>query len=86
MRWMQVLIAVDQLANTLIGGWADETISSRSWRMEQRATRWACSRRWIDAVFRLCFGQQDHCFGSYTSEQVRTHFPPELRDQIEAHK
>jgi|UPI00030688AB hypothetical protein len=32
MRIDQVLIAVDQLANTLIGKWADETLSSWAWR------------------------------------------------------
>jgi len=25
----QILIAVDQLGNALLGGWADETLSSR---------------------------------------------------------
>ena len=28
----QILIAIGQLANTVIGGWADETLSSRAWR------------------------------------------------------
>lgn len=28
----QVLIAFDQLINALLGGWADETLSSRAWR------------------------------------------------------
>lgn len=27
-----VLIALDQLANALIGGWPDESLSSRAWR------------------------------------------------------
>ena len=26
----QILIAIDQLANTIIGGWADETLSSHN--------------------------------------------------------
>jgi len=33
----QILIAVDQLANAVIGGWADETLSSRAWGREQKA-------------------------------------------------
>ena len=28
----QILIAVDQLANAVIGGWADEALSARSYR------------------------------------------------------
>lgn len=32
MQIKQVLIALDQLANTLAGGYADETISSRCYR------------------------------------------------------
>lgn len=32
----QILIAIGQLANTVIGGWADETLSSRAWREERR--------------------------------------------------
>lgn len=27
-----VLIGVDQLVNAVIGGWPDESLSSRSWR------------------------------------------------------
>ena len=31
----QILIAIDQLANAVIGGWADETLSSRAWREDR---------------------------------------------------
>lgn len=31
----QILIAIDQLANAVIGGWADETLSAAAWRTEQ---------------------------------------------------
>lgn len=80
MRWLQVLIAADQLLNTCVGGWADETISSRAWRMESASKGWALCRRSIDAVFRRCFGQRDHCFESYTNERLRMQLPPEFRD------
>ena len=37
---LQILIALDQLANTLIpGGWADETLSSRAHRMREKGDR-----------------------------------------------
>lgn len=36
---MQFLIALDQLANTLIGGMADETLSARAHRMRSKGQR-----------------------------------------------
>ena len=45
-----VLIATDQLLNALLGGWPDETLSSRAWRWEQHDVRnWP--RRVIDSLF-----------------------------------
>jgi hypothetical protein len=79
-RWiLQVLLAVDQLLNALCGGWADETLSSRAWRLESRSAGWRRTRKAIDAVF-AAFGDRQHCFESYTSERLRLHFPPELRE------
>ena len=35
MNWLlQILVGVDQLGNTLLGGWADETISARAYRQQ----------------------------------------------------
>ena len=31
----RILIALDQLVNALLGGWPDETLSSRCWPVEQ---------------------------------------------------
>lgn len=39
MRLAQVLIALDQLANAICGGWADETLSSRAYRESPRAEK-----------------------------------------------
>ena len=61
-RVKQILIAVDQLANTLIGGWADETLSARAWREQWRI------RPLIDTVF---FFDPDHCRASFESERLR---------------
>ena len=53
----QLFIAVDQTANTLLGGWADETISARAYRRgvkAKEAGRWTVWRvLWptIDALF-----------------------------------
>lgn len=71
----QVLIAFDQLINALMGGWADETLSSRAWRHYVDG-----SRKWpkviIDALF---FFDPDHCKNSYVSEIERNQLKPEMR-------
>ena len=74
---MQVLIALDQVANTLLGGWAVETISARAWRMSARSEAWRYTRIVIDLIF---FFDKDHCRESYLSEEVRAHLPVEYRD------
>lgn len=70
MRLAQALIALDQLANAICGGWADETLSSRAYRESPRV------EKFINTLF---FWDRDHCYESYVSEQLRTQLPPELR-------
>lgn len=95
MTLKQTALAVDQLANTLIAdypggprGWADETISSRCWRLSREGVlpecpaaklTWERRRRRVDWLALKLFGQADHCFTSYESERLRRHEPPELR-------
>lgn len=70
-RISQTLVALDQLANALLlGGWADETISSRAYREYPRLAKF------IDFIF---WFDKDHCYESYVSEQLRMQLPPELR-------
>lgn len=70
----QVLIAADQLVNTMLGGMADETLSARLWRTQHPAYRW------VDALF---FWDRDgsarHCELSYKAEQLRQHLPERYR-------
>lgn len=73
---IQVLIAIDQLVTALLGGWADETLSSYAWRMEQEGKPWGVMRRVIDAVF---FWSKNHCYQSWLDEVLRRQLPPELR-------
>lgn len=40
----RTLIAVDQLINTLLGGWPDETLSSRCYRWARAGLRLPCNR------------------------------------------
>lgn len=76
----QLLIALDQLLNTLLfflpgGCWADETLSSRAWRC-----RAFPPFTWIQpAIDRLFFFDPHHCKASYQSERLRNQSPPEER-------
>lgn len=76
-RVRQIGNALSQLLNTLLGGWSDESVSSRSWRMSPSSRKWATVRVIIDWVFRP-FGPH-HCEGAYFNERHRLNLPPELR-------
>ena len=75
--WKSVLIALDQLANAVIGGWPDETVSSRDWRWHESGAR-SWPKRALDAVAGL-LGDMNHCYESYASERGGRQLPPELR-------
>lgn len=62
-----VLIGIDQLVNTLIGGKPDETISSRVYRNSQKYWYAKPARVLIDAIFRLVDGPE-HCKQAYLNE------------------
>lgn len=67
------LIAFDQGLNTLLGGYPDETLSSRSYRLDQKGKILGrVFRPLIDMIF---FWQERHCFESYMSELNRKQFP-----------
>jgi hypothetical protein len=72
----QLLISIDQLFNAIFGGWSDETLSARTWRMREKSYAWKTMFRFINALF---FWQNNHCRGAYMSEQVRNQLPPEYR-------
>ncbi len=72
---LQVLIALDQLINTLIWGMADETLSARAHRHALKG-----DRKWPEKVINtLFFWQPDHCRQAYESELERTQVPKEYR-------
>lgn len=74
--YLQVLIAVDQLVNTFLGGWADETLSSRAYRHKLDGSRsWPA---WV--IDHLFFWQKNHCEKAYESELNRSQLPPGFRD------
>ena len=63
-----VIIALDQLFNALMGGAADETLSSRTYRgailADKPKKRWRVLYRVINALF----FDVNHCKASYESE------------------
>lgn len=74
---LNLAIGLDQLANALLAGEPDETLSSRAWRAEQSGHRyWGWTRRAIDLLF---FWQTGHCRAAYEAELQRRHLPPSLR-------
>lgn len=72
--WLNLAIGIDQLANTVLAGHPDETLSSRAWRAEQSGQRyWGWTRRAIDLLF---FWQPGHCQAAHESELRRTQRGP----------
>jgi len=70
----QVLIAIDQLFNALLGGMADETLSANAYRQARKG------RPWMARFINLLFFDRNHCFDSYLAEVERRHLPKEYLD------
>lgn len=81
-HWLlQLLIAIDQLANVLLAPlsletWADETISSRCGRMGHRYP-YKAYKVVIDFLFR--WQGPNHCENAHKKELTRYQFPPSMR-------
>lgn len=72
---LNILIAFDQLINTLILGQPNETISSRAWRCKDSSSFWKFMRKLIDTIF---FWQKDHCYNSFIAEVERHQITTEI--------
>lgn len=73
----RLLIAVDQLLNTIFNGYPDETLSARAYREEQQGLLLGkIFRPLIDLVF---FFEPDHCKSSFESELADNQLPPSYR-------
>jgi hypothetical protein len=76
--FLNVLIGLDQLVNTVLAGEPDETLSSRAHRMREKGQPvWGWTARAINTLF---FWQADHCREAFESEQRRLQQPPALRN------
>lgn len=72
---LNVLIGLDQFANTLIGGAPDETISSRASRARTRGARWG---RWLCAC--LDWLDPGHCQDAQHTEETGGHHEKETSE------
>lgn len=79
---INILIALSQLGNTLLGGYPDESMSARAWRTSRKG-RWpgVLTRPLIDGLFFVVtFGKDaNHCRDAYDSEKLRRQFPEHYR-------
>ena len=78
---LQVLVAVDQLANAILGGMADETLSARAHRMRAKGQAvWGWTATAIDALF---FWQRNpgHCERAHLAEVKRRQLPKDYKWQ-----
>lgn len=67
MKFKQFLIAVDETVNTLLGGYAGETISTRCWRLREFQP-YKTARPVIDFIF--CYWGPNHCEESFNNRDA----------------
>ena len=80
--WIQNAIAYDQRWNTRLGGMADETLSSRSYRMWRDGRKAGWMMKAIDLLFfwqKLRPDAIGHCHQAYLHELERLGLPESMR-------
>ena len=71
--FLHVLIALDQFLNAVTGGFADETLSSRSYREARTGRRGrVVAEKCVDRLF---FWQGEPCRRAWLRALPRAHFP-----------
>lgn len=78
---LQIVLLIDQAFNVLLGGYADETLSSRAyraWRGDKIFGK--IFKPTIDTLF---FLEAKHCRAAYLSEVNKRQLPPEFLKWIE---
>jgi hypothetical protein len=81
--FVQLFLAFDQGLNTLLLGYADETLSARAWRAYAKGRIFGrIFKPLIDALFFWQSQPNDrgHCYNAYLKEKDRRNLPPEYRD------
>ncbi len=72
-RFYQLIIALDQLFNVIMFGWAEETFSARCWRQRNKNKFWYYMRIIVDILFfwdyKIDKGNKlTHCELAYSNE------------------
>ena len=57
-------VSIDQLANTLLAGYPDETLSSRSYRCRNNNKFWRYCMNFINFIF----FDKNHCFEAFQKD------------------
>lgn len=73
----QVLLCTSMLLNAVLGGWHDESLSARAWRLEFHRRRWHFMRVLIDRLF---WWEPAHCQAAYFADQKRRSLSPGERE------
>lgn len=74
---LSLAVAIDQLANALLLGSPDETLSSRAYRADRDGKAFGrIFRPMIDTLF---FWQDQHCYDAYLAEVHRRQYPNSFR-------
>ena len=81
---MNLLISVDQLLNSILGGSCDETLSSRAYRQSLTNSNWMKFRKVVDRLFWFDVDSsgRKHCELSYIVEMERGHLPKSVSRSI----
>lgn len=82
--FVSVFLGVDQLANAILGGYVDETLSSRAFRCKEDKKRWKYAEKFINTLFFwdkqiTPDGVIKHCELAYYGELLHETLPKELR-------
>lgn len=80
-EWIyQVTIGFDQFVNTVFNGSADETISSRCYRLNHRQP-YIAFEKFVNLLF-YPFQGADHCKNAYLKEMNGRHRPIDMGSRI----
>lgn len=75
---LNILIAIDQLANAALNGDPDETLSARAWRTEQSGKIFGKIFRPLIDTLAILFLDFNHCEKAYqaevTGKQLHRHY------------
>ena len=63
----RILISIDQFFNTLLGGFPDETISSRLGKLARAGNPYAKAACWL--IGKLLFQDTRHCAGAIEEDE-----------------